>query len=220
MPKFHQEICKIKDIFIKNGYSERFIDKCVKTFLNKVFIPKRIIQTAEKKQVSIVFLYMGMIWTELKIELHKTFKQLLPACDLRISLHMNNHLHFKDKTKRELPSSLVYNLKCNSCNAEYIQTNHHYRTRTLEHIDVLPLTGKCVKINFQTSAVHDYMLFCKTVVSPEDFLILAKSSFNFKLESQESISIKLLKPTLNKNISSVALFLFRYRFCNYTLFRE
>ena len=40
MPKFHQEICRIKDIFIKKGYSERFIDKCVKTFLNKVFIPK------------------------------------------------------------------------------------------------------------------------------------------------------------------------------------
>ena len=47
MPKFHQEICKIKYIFIKNGYSERFIDKCIKTFLNKEFIPKRIIQTAE-----------------------------------------------------------------------------------------------------------------------------------------------------------------------------
>ena len=43
MPKFHQEICKIKDIFIKNDYSERFFDKCVKTFLSKVFIPKRII---------------------------------------------------------------------------------------------------------------------------------------------------------------------------------
>ena len=35
MPKFHQEICKIKDIFIKNGYSEMFIDKCIKTFLNQ-----------------------------------------------------------------------------------------------------------------------------------------------------------------------------------------
>ena len=49
MPKLHQEIYKIKDIFIKNGYSERFINKCVKIFLNKVFIPKLIIQTAEKK---------------------------------------------------------------------------------------------------------------------------------------------------------------------------
>ena len=40
MPKFHQEIYKIKDIFIKNGYNERFINKCVRIFLSKVFIPK------------------------------------------------------------------------------------------------------------------------------------------------------------------------------------
>ena len=36
MPKFHQQICKIKDIFINNGYNEGFLEKCVKTFLNKV----------------------------------------------------------------------------------------------------------------------------------------------------------------------------------------
>ena len=130
-------------------------------------------------------------------------------------------LNFKDKIKRELRSLLVYNFKCNSCNAEYIgKTKRHYRTRTSEHIGVSPLTGKCVKNNSQTSAVHDHMLFCKTVVCPEDFSILANSSCNFKLEIQESILIKLLKPTLNKNISSVPLYLFWYRLCNYTLFRE
>ena len=130
MPKFHQEIWKIKDIFIKNGYSQRFLEKCDETFLNKVFIPKRIIQTAEKKQVTIVLSYMSRISTELKIKLHKTFKQLLPACDLRVifkvSLRMKNYFNLKDKIKRELHSSLVYNFKCNSCNAEYIgKTNRH-----------------------------------------------------------------------------------------------
>ena len=111
MPKFHQEICKIKDIFIKNGYSERFLDKCVKTFLNKVFILKRIIQTAEKKQVHIVLPCFGMFSTELKVKLHKTFKQLLPASDLRVifkvSLRMKNYFNFKHKIKRELRSLLV-----------------------------------------------------------------------------------------------------------------
>ena len=129
----------------------------------------------------------------------------------------------KDKIKRELLSLLVYKFKCNSCNAEYIgKTKRHSRTRTSEHIGVSPLTGKCVKNNFQTSAVHHHMLFCRTVACPEDFSILAKSSCNFKLEIQESILIKLLKPTLNKSISSVPLYLFWYynRFCNYTLFTE
>ena len=154
-----------------------------------------------------------MISTELKVKLHKTFKRLLPACDLRvifkISLRMKNYFNFKDKTKRELRSLLVYNFKCNSCNAEYIgKTKRHYRTRTSEHTGVSPLTGKYIKNNSQISAVHDHMLFCKTVVRPEDFSILAKSSCNFELEIQESILIKAKKPTLNKNISSVLLHLF------------
>ena len=91
-----------------------------------------------------------MISTELKVKLHKIFKQLLPACDLRVIfkvfLRMKNYFKFKDKKdkiKRELRSLLVYNFKCNSCNAEYIgKTKRHYRTRTSEHIGVSPLTVK------------------------------------------------------------------------------
>ena len=127
--------------------------------------------------------------------------------DLRVSLRMKNYFNFKDKIKQELCSLLVYTFKCNRCNAEYIGKNKwHYKTRTSQHISVSPLTGKCVKT--QTSALHDHMLFCKTVVCPEDFSILAKSSCNFKPEIQESILMKLWKPTLNKNISSVLLYLF------------
>ena len=162
MPKSHQEICKIKDIFIQNSYSESFIDKCVKTFLNKVFIPKRIIQTAEKKQVTIVLPYMSMILTELKVKLHKTFKQLLPASDLRVifkfSLRMKNYFNFKDKAKRELRSLLVHNFKCNSCNPEYIgKAKQHYRTRTSDHIGISPLAGNVSKISLK---LQPYMIIC------------------------------------------------------------
>ena len=49
---------------------------------------------------------MGMISTELKVKLHKTFKQLLPACDLRViwktASCMKSYFNFKDKIKREL----------------------------------------------------------------------------------------------------------------------
>ena len=74
-----------------------------------------------------------MISTELKVKLRKTFKQLLPSCDLRVTfkifLRMKSYFNFKDKTKRELRSLLVYNFKCNSCNAKYIgKTKQHYRT--------------------------------------------------------------------------------------------
>ena len=134
---------------------------------------------------------------------------------------MENYFNFKGKIKQQLRSFLVYNFKCNNCNAECNgKTKRHYRTQTSEHIGVSPLTGKSVKHNSQTSAIHDHMLFCNTVVCPEDFSILANSSCNFKLGIQENILIKLLKPTLNKSISSVLLYLFWYRLCNYTLFIE
>ena len=128
---------------------------------------------------------MGMISTELKVKLHKTFKQLLSACDLRVIfkvfLRMKNYFNFKDKIKRELRFLLVYNFKCNSSNAEYTgKTKRHDRARTSEHIGVLPLTGKGVKNNSQTSAVHDHTLFCKTVVCPEDFSIHVISNLRFK----------------------------------------
>ena len=84
---------------------------------------------------------------------------MLPACDLgvisKVSLRMKNYFNFKDKIKRKLRSLLVYKLKCNSRDAEYIgKTKRCYRMRTSEHIGVSPLTGKCVE-NSQSSGVHD-----------------------------------------------------------------
>ena len=186
MYKFHQETCKIKYIFIKNGYSERFIDKCVKTFVNKVFIPKRIIQTVEKKQVTIVLPYMGMITTELKVKLHRITTQLLKLRVIfKISSRMKNYFNFKDKIKWELRPLLVNNFKCDSCNAEYIgTTKRHCRTRTSEHIDVSPLTRKCVKNNSQTSAVRDHMLYARQFFVLKIFQFLLKvhviSNLRFK----------------------------------------
>ena len=50
MPKFHQEICKIKDIFIKMVTVKCLLTNVLKhSAINKAVIPKQIIQTAEKK---------------------------------------------------------------------------------------------------------------------------------------------------------------------------
>ena len=79
----------------------------------------------------------------------------------------NRNLHSK-KNRRDV-SILVHNFKCNRCNTKYIgKTKPHYRTRTSKHIGVSPLTGKCVKINKLR------ILFCKTIVSPEEFSFLLK----------------------------------------------
>ena len=156
---------------------------------------------------------MGSISTKLKSDLHRTFKNLLSFCNLRVTFkipsRLNNFFTFKDKVNKEIHSLLVYNYKCSSCNAVYIgKTKRHYKTWISEHIGVSALTGKTVKSHSQTSSVRHHMLLCNTVVSSENFTIIASSNSNFRLEIQESILIKFLKPELNKNVTSVPVYLF------------
>ena len=135
------------------------------------------------------FTFMGMISTELKVKLNKTFKQLLPACDLRVifkaSLRMKNYFNFKDKIKRELRSLLVYNFKCNSWNAEYIgKTKRHYRTRTSKHTGVSPLIWKCVK---KTLKLQPYMITCffvRQLFVPKifHFLLIVRAISNLRFK--------------------------------------
>ena len=55
----HQEILKLKDIFKRNGYPISFIDKCVKRFLDKIFIEKKTFLTSSKKQLVCVLPFIG-----------------------------------------------------------------------------------------------------------------------------------------------------------------
>ena len=69
----------------------------------------------------IVLPYRGSISSELKVKLHRTFKQLPPAYDLRIifkiSSQMKNCFNFKDKINQQLRFLFAtYNFKCNSFN--------------------------------------------------------------------------------------------------------
>ena len=41
--RFHQEIDKLKTIFENNGYPKSFVDFCIKKYLDKVFIKKKVV---------------------------------------------------------------------------------------------------------------------------------------------------------------------------------
>ena len=40
---FHHEMKKLKTIFENNGYPKSFVDLCIKTYLDKVFIKKEVL---------------------------------------------------------------------------------------------------------------------------------------------------------------------------------
>ena len=49
--RFHQEIDKLKTIFENNGYSKSFAYFCIKKYLDKVFIKKKVVLKASKKEL-------------------------------------------------------------------------------------------------------------------------------------------------------------------------
>ena len=63
---FQEEILLLKEVFKKNEYPQIFIDKCIKKYLNKLFVPKRIIETVDKKQVLLVLPFLGPISFEIR----------------------------------------------------------------------------------------------------------------------------------------------------------
>ena len=59
--RFHQEIDKLKTIFENNGYPKSFVDFCIKKYLDKVFIKKKVVLKASKKELICVLPFLGSL---------------------------------------------------------------------------------------------------------------------------------------------------------------
>ena len=59
MSKFHVEIVKLKEILLSNGYPNKFIDKCISKFMNKLYIKKPVMLTIPKKQLYYCVTFIG-----------------------------------------------------------------------------------------------------------------------------------------------------------------
>ena len=123
-------------------------------------------------------------------------------------MNLSNVFHFKDRLPYELISRVVYEFQCGRCNFSYIgETDSHLKVRSGKHIGISSLTFNKVKPSAESS-VRDHLLFCDHIPSFDDFTILTHGNNKLLLEIKESLLIKLIKPELNKNISSAPLHLF------------
>ena len=107
-----------------------------------------------------------------------------------------------------LRCNVVHKFSCGRCNATYYGETYWYLSvRVGEHSGVSPLTGKKSKSK-KSTAVEDHMLFCDHIVSIDDFKILATSDSDFHFKVKESLLISRDEPILNKNETSLPLYLF------------
>ena len=56
---YHNELVFLEEIFLKNGYPISFIEKCFKTFLDRLFLKPLQVLTAAKKTIALVSPFLG-----------------------------------------------------------------------------------------------------------------------------------------------------------------
>ena len=184
--KFNEELRFLKGVFLKNDYPLGFIDSCFKKVIDNVLT-----------------------------ESPKSFKNILNCCKVQIVFKSQRRLpsqfRFKEPLPYDLMSKVVYKYMCGRCNSSYYsEMGRHLRVRDGEHVGLSLLTFKKCKPS-KENAVRDRLLFCDNDPSFEEFSVLAKASSKFSLEMKESLLIKKDTPKLNRNTTSVELFLFDSR---------
>ena len=174
---------------MKNNYHPSFIDKFIKSFLNKLYGPNVIVQNLPKRNAPVKLLFLVSTSLQIRKKLQKLYSDKLTSCNLKIvftlPVRVKSFFTFKDKLLKILISWLIYKYKCSRCNATYYgKTNHHFKFRSS---------------------------------SFEDFSILTKKINDYKLKIMETLQTAGDKSVLNKADSSLPLELFICNISGYVL---
>ena len=195
----HTEIQNLKKIFSKNGYPSKFVDRCVSTFLNKLYEKKVTVDTVPKMDLMIVLPFLGTASWQIKNELIKTFKKNVPFCNLKIVFKSGKRLSsfftFKDKLPKSLMSGVLYKYTCAKCNLSYVGcTKRFWETRLQEHTHVSGLTGKSLSGCQMFAPKQHARACCHVKVTRDDFQIIGHEKDRNLLLLKESITINTSRP--------------------------
>ena len=72
---FDFEIDHFKTVLIKNNHPLNLIDTCIKSFLNKLYTPKVMVQSVHKRNGFVKLPFLG--WEEFCFKFERSFKNYL-----------------------------------------------------------------------------------------------------------------------------------------------
>ena len=200
--RFHEEVSKLKIIWQKNGFPLFFIDRCIKKFLDKLFVKKATENSQQKKEVIFPMVFLGKITLQVKKKLQSSFKELCPGLKLKIVLSSPNRLRsgflFKDRLPREMDSMLLYKFTCGVCNCTYIgETKRHFEVTSSEHMGISILTGNLLKYNASNAtAVRKHCNDLEHDNGTDNIKIVGHASNKYHLRLKESLLTSLVNPTI------------------------
>ena len=111
---------------------------------------------------------------------------------------MGQFFHIKDKIPEDLRSGIIYQYKCDSCNATYVgKCIRHKIARIREHLGLSPRTGSPL-VRPPFSAIRDHREATDHQILSENFSVLASSSNESELLIMEALYQKQIKPKLGR----------------------
>ena len=164
--KSHFEVEKLMEILLSDGYSNKFIDKCISKFMNKLYIKKPVMLTVPKKEMYLVLSFMDKMSALVKSGLVRSLHKHLPFCKVKIAFKTSNRLKsyfiFEDVVPEALRSWQIYNFTRGSSSGSY--TFRYLKVSVSEHQGISPRTGKHLK-GACSNSVRDHLLDCNHVVA-------------------------------------------------------
>ena len=207
---FHDEIMRIKDTVLQNGYPLEIFERCVNKFLRKTLQPSPTKLTVPRLPIMIGLPYIGKHSLNIRAQLQRWVARYYPHVDLKVYFRcarkMSSLFKCKDTTPFALRSKVVYCYTCASCDASYIgKTSRHLHTRICEHLGISSATSKPLKTPV-FSAIREHQ--CSARPSAECFKVLTSGSSDMDILTREALLIRERKPSLNGNLGQLDLVLF------------
>ena len=200
---FDKEIAFIKSVLQLNGYPLSFIEFNIKQTLNRLYTPfgqQEVLNFDVPKPIVLFPTYfLGNVSKTVSKELNGLICRFYPQIRLRLIYKslttIGGSFHMKDKMPEDCMSCLIYQYKCDSCNAIYIgKTEQNFRCRISQHCGVSFRTGAPLGTPVQ-SDIREHCLKHRKHINVDNFSILDKIFQKSDLLSLESLYQKIHPPS-------------------------
>lgn len=206
---FHEEVEKLKSIFLANSYPLSLFYSVIKSVLNKQYNNIPAVPNVAKDICYVPFPFYGYLSYKIKNELTQLLEKSFPQINFRFIFTNSFKIGSLFKHKERLPwtmcSMVVYKFSCSSCSEEYVGcTCRQLQCRISEHLGRSART-KMLLNKPPYSAVREHAYNLNHPFSIDNFKIIGRSNNASSLKTLESLYISKIKPSLNDQLQSTPL---------------
>ena len=191
---FHEEVEKLRKIFLRNAYPIAFFKNILHRFINCKYRMSDTRSDVESDYFTLVLPYFGQTSELLKKRLTRLARRYKVNCRVVFScFKISQYFSLKDVVPDYLQSCVVYKYCCS------VDPKQVYIGRTKRHLIVRIREHASPNTN---SAIFNHRLSCTCSYSMSNFSILKHCNTDYDLSIAEALSIKKEKPSLNSTLAN------------------